>query len=340
MNKIGIDKISLTTKEFRLENLNLLGRKLNIAPNETNVLPMYTDLKGKQVEANSLYFNGGATYDISAKGLMVTFNPSKNLHPFNLTSTGKELNNQIKLVEKELKSIGIVTNIEDMKLSRFDLAKNQTMQHPQSMYHDGLKYLKGKRSESRQAPDGFYIGNKSHESLFYNKYKQLKYDKIEVIAPERLARFEARFRNTETVRRYTTISSLNELKSIENEDIDSMYKTYLNKVVFTRVNIGIQSLIDFESEAQLYQSLKSQYPKGYFNYYLNLNSAEYVLSKFGSMENFIRFLESVGENRMSIHRKVNKLKDLISTHSFLSSKKGKQVTPLTLLNEIKERFAA
>lgn len=339
MDTIGIDKILLTTKEFRLENLTLLGRKSNIKPNNDSTLPIFKDLQGSSVEANSLYFNGGANYDISGKGLMVSFNPSKSSHPYNLTSTGKELNNVIGLVEREMKSIGILANIDSMKLSRLDLAKNQVMTYPVGMYHDGLRYLKGKRSESRAAPDGFYIANKSHETLYYNKFKELKFNKIDIIAPEQLARLEARLKKTDSVKRYTDINSLKELRTLEHTDIDFLYKSYLNKVVFTRANIGVQSLIDFDSEVQLFKTLKAQKPKGYFNYWLTLNSVEALLNNFGSIENVVRFLEQAGENRMSIHRHVVKLKDLISTRAFLSANK-KEVTPMLLLNEIKERFAA
>lgn len=342
MDTIGIDKILITTKDYRIKDLSdrsIFGRN-RTEPQGGAALPIYSDLNDNKYDANSFYHNGKkAIYDISTKGLAIHFNPSKELHPYNLVSAGDTLNKKIAEVEKEMQSIGIVTNIDTMKLSRFDLAKNQSMQYPLPMYHEALKYLKGKRSDSRTAPDGYYIGNKSHETIFYNKSKELKFRKVDAITPDNFARFEPRFKSTDAVKRYTTITSLNDLKKVDATDIDSMYKSYLNKVIFTRSKLGTQMLIDFNSEAQLFNSLKAQMPKGYFNYWLNINSIDSLLIRFGSIEGVKLFLVNAGENRMTIHRNIEKLQEIIATRGIILSSQN-EVTPITLLHEIKEKFAA
>lgn len=342
MNKIGIDKILLTTKEFRVKNLsdtNIFGRNVNIQQGGAP-LPIYSDLDNNRIDANSFYHNGQkGIYDISTKGLAISFNPSKDLHPYNLISTGVELNNRIEDIKKELNSIGILTDINTMKLSRFDLAKNNQMQYPLPMYHEGLKLLKGKRSDSRSAPDGFYVGNKSHETIFYNKGKELKHRKIEAITPDNYLRVEPRYRNTDAVKRYTTIASTYDLINIDSSDIDTMYKSYLQNVIFSRAKVGSQMLIDFDNEIQVYNALKKQMPKGYFNYWLQINSIDTLLDMFGSIDNVKRFLSDAGETRQTIHRNINKIKELIATRGVLSSSR-KDVTPISLLNEIQEKFVA
>ncbi len=342
MGNIGIDKILITTKDFRVKDLKntvVFGRNVSIKQGGA-ALPIYSDLNDNKIDANSFYHNGKkAIYDISTKGLAIHFNPSKQLHPFNLISAGDTLNKHLAEVEKEMHSIGIVTNIDTMKLSRFDLAKNQSMQYPLPMYHEALRYLKGKRQESLAAPDGYYIGNKSHQTIFYNKAKELKHSKVEAITPENFARLESRFKSTDAVKRYTTITSLNELKRIDAADIDSMYKSHLNKSVFTRSQLGTQMLIDFNNEIQLYSTLKSQMPKGYFNYWLNINSIDALLVRFGSIEGIKQFLSDAGENRMTIHRNIEKLQEIIATRGVILSSRN-EVTPITLLHEIKEKFAA
>jgi hypothetical protein len=342
MDNVGIDKILLTTKEFGVKNLSntdIFGRNVSIKQGGGE-LPIYRDIEGTPIQANSFYHNGQkAIYDISTKGLAIAFNPSKDLHPYNLISTGKELNNRIEDIKTELKSIGILTDINAMKLSRFDLAKNQPMDFPLPMYNEGLKFLKGKRSDSRSAPDGYYVGNKSHETIFYNKGKELKFRKVEAITPENFLRVEPRFRNTDSVKRYTTIQSVYDLTNIDSSDIETMYKTYLKNVIFSRSKFGSQILIDFDNEIKFYNSIKSKMPKGYFNYWLQINSIDSLLNMFGSVENVKRFLTDAGENRMTIHRNLSKVKELIATRGILSSTR-KEVTPISLLNEIREKFVA
>ena len=226
-----------------------------------------------------------------------------------------------------------------MKLSRFDLAKNQSMEFPLPMYNEGLKFLKGKRSDSRSAPDGYYVGNKSHETIFYNKGKELKFRKIDAITPENFLRVEPRFRNTDSVKRYTNIQSVYDLTNIDSSDIETIYKTYLKNVIFSRSKFGSQVLIDFDNEIKFYNSIKSKMPKGYFNYWLQINSIDSLLNMFGSVENVKRFLIDAGENRMTIHRNLSKVKELIATRGILSSTR-KEVTPISLLNEIREKFVA
>jgi hypothetical protein len=98
-------------------------------------------------------------------------------------------------------------------------------------------------------------------------------------------------------------------------------------------------LIDFENEAQLFNSLKAQMPKGYFSYWLNINSIDALLIRFGSIEGVKQFLSNAGENRMTIHRNIEKLQEIIATRGVILSSRN-EVTPITLLHEIKEKFAA
>jgi hypothetical protein len=118
-----------------------------------------------------------------------------------------------------------------------------------------------------------------------------------------------------------------------------MYKTYLKNVIFSRSKFGSQILIDFDNEIKFYNSIKSKMPKGYFNYWLQINSIDSLLNMFGSVENVKRFLTDAGENRMTIHRNLSKIKELIATRGILSSTR-KEVTPISLLNEIREKFVA
>lgn len=343
MKQAGIDKIVLTTtdvKPYNLADRQIWGKNANIKQGGGE-LPIYSDLEGNIEEANAFYHNSaktGANYSYNQKGVSIQFNPSKKLHPFNLISTGKELNNYIKAIEQEAKEIMSV-DFGNMNLCRFDLAKNREMSQPVSIYHSGLRLLKGRRADSREQPNSYYIGNKSHTTTFYNKKEQLLNYNINAITPEFFMRGEARFLTTNSVSRYTGIKTLNQLINASTEDLEQSYKTYLNKLCFSRANVGEQMRIDFTDDIELFNKLKSQKAKGYFNYWLQVMSIDKIMEQFGSIEMLGLFLREAGENRQNIHRHISKVRELIHLKGFIDSRKNK-VTDVALLEEIREKFAA
>lgn len=340
-NTIGIDKIELTTKDFGVEKITreIFGINANTKQGNTE-LPVYFDLTGDSLKANSYYHNGKiASYNVNKHGLMVSFNPSTKYHPYNLISTGDKLARVVSEVSKELKQIGIHTDINQAKIVRADLTRNTLLSNPFSVYMSGLRLLKGKRQSNTEYPDGYLIKNKQHQTIFYDKGLKLQLDKTPIPIPPNFARGEVRATKNKTVNRYFQINTIPDLLETPSEEINRFFKDYLNNTIFKRVEFGEQSLIDFDSEIHLYHTLKARKPKGYFNEWLHLCSIDTILSMFGSLRGLELFLKECGENRMTIHRNIKRVQELIQIRGMLSGIR-KELTPTELLHELQTKLTA
>lgn len=339
---VGIDKILISTPDYAVKDLtnrDVWGANINYKPG-SGALPLYSDYSGNQIEANNFYHNGKkATYDINQRGLSITFNPSKAYHPYNLTTTGDDLNRYVDEVVKELNTIGLRANIDTMKLNRVDVAQNNSMSFPVNVYQNGLRYLKGKRQESREAPNGYYVSNKQHQAIFYDKEAELLSRDIIGITPPNFMRVEARLVKHKSVIRHIHADTLHALLNTSAPDINQHYKSYLNNVIFSRSKIGEQLILDFYNETKFYNDLKAQKPKGYFNYWLQVNSIDALLDMFGSIACIEAFIYEAEQNRMTAYRNVQKVKELIATKELISTSRN-EITPTSLLNEIRVKFAA
>jgi hypothetical protein len=344
---IGIDKIALHTRDFKpldLTDASLWGVNANRKQGSIGELPTWKDSKGHEIKANGFHHNTDLfNLTIDYKGCNISFNPSKIKHEYNLLSTGVEFKETISTIETEINKICSL-DFKNMSLCRFDLARNESMDFPISMYFGGLRLLKGKRSESRNEPEGFYIGNRTHQSIFYNKETGLKYSlgNSNFITPPNFMRGECRYLKSLSVKRYANgIRNINDLFELSPSDLDLSYKNYFNKVIFVRSKLGLQLKIDWNDEIELFKALKKDKPKGYFSYWLQLNSINNLMDQFGSMQSVKDFISSdeLGESTSARYRNLQKLEQLIALRGQLDKQRN-VVNDASLLQEIKQRFVA
>jgi hypothetical protein len=359
---LGIDKICLSTTDYQIKNLELLKYKPiggDIIINKGGLLPnvgeVYADLKGNKIEAHSLYSNQTiGHYDISnIKGLQIHFNPSKVYHDYVLTNTGEGLNNCLKAVKNEADAIGIKVNLDNMKLIRLDIAKQQSLKLPLLAYHSAYNLIKGKRTETAKMPNGHYIGNKTHETCFYGKQQELVlHQKLKEYSfagsmPPNLLRIEARLKNGKGVMRYTNLKNIQELSKCSEGDIENLYSSYLKNILFTTKHSGKQLILNFSSEVEFFNGLKQIYPRSYFNEWLSINGVGEVLNRFKDIETLNTFFLMCGEGqnestkRKNAYMFTNRIKYLISQYHALNNKlliNTDELTPLNLLDELKNKF--
>jgi len=344
---IGIDKIALHTRDFKpldLTDRSVWGIASNQKQGSSGDIPTWVDSKGHTTQANSVYHNNELfNLTIDYKGCNIQFNPSKIKHQYNLLSTGVEFKETISTIETEINKVCSL-DFKNMSLCRFDLARNESMDFPISMYFGGLRLLKGKRSDSRNEPEGFYIGNRTHQSIFYNKETGLRYSlgNSNFITPPNFMRGECRYLKSLSVKRYANgIRNINDLFALSPSDLDLSYKNYFNKVIFVRSKLGLQLKIDWNDEIELFKALKKDKPKGYFSYWLQLNSINNLMEQFGSMQSVKDFISSdeLGESLSARYRNLQKLEQLIALRGQLDKQRN-VVNDASLLQEIKQKFVA
>jgi len=338
---IGIDKISLQTKDYSIKQFSnrIFGIKANMPPNSQG-LPTYSDLSGQEIQANSVYHNGlYANYDINKKGLLISFNPSKVYHPYNLVSTGDELGNVIQNINSELAQIGILTSLETARVVRADITRNIQLDEPFQCYMQAFRLIRGKRQETKEYPDGYLVSNSLHQTCFYDKGKKLELDKENCIIPKNFGRGEVRAIKGKAVSRYFNFSTLGDLLETDEREITASYKTYLTEIIFNSKNTSEQMSIMFEDEISFFHKLKEKSSRGYFNEWLQVCSIDEIFRMFGSIKNLELFLRECGENRTNIHRFVKKINDIILVRGQLGNIR-KQRTATEQLNEIQNKLIA
>jgi hypothetical protein len=340
----GIDKVILTTSDFQVTDLkHPLFVKKSVVKGDGE-LPRYTDLKGQTIEANNFYINEPhliATYDFNQRhGLRIVFNPSKKTHPYILSGTGDALNRVSDKITAELNSLGLNVNLDSMSINRLDLAKNCEMTYPLWQYQKAFSMLKGKRAQTKEFGDTYYIGNKSHETCFYDKRFELMSNRINVSdLPENFMRGENRFKKTNQVKKHTGLNSFHELKNVSDDYLNECRVKFLSDVIFSRSKLGQQLMIDYDSEIQFFKRIKESYKKSYFLYWLSLQAIDGLLMKFGNLKNIEKFLLDAGENRKVVWSSINRLKELSATATLFKSD-SEQLTASDLLSEIKLKFAS
>jgi hypothetical protein len=340
--KTGIDKIALHTTDFEVRNYSntIFGINSNRRQGLKEGLPVFRDLNGAEVEANSFYHNSTlANYDINKKGLKISFNPSKQFHPYNLISTGEALESVINSIETELSEIGIKTNLNSSKIVRADITKNAILEAPFEFYLPALRLIRGKRQETTEYPNGYLISNSLHQTIIYDKAKKLELDEATCIIPKNLFRGEVRATKGKAVSRFFNFSKLSELMELHSSELDNSYKTYMSEIIFNSKNTEQQLSISFEDEVQFFQSLQEQFPRGYFNEWLNIFGIDYLLIKFGSLNNIQILFRESGQSRTNIYRFTKTIQRLIETRGQLSNLR-REKTASEQLHEIKTKLIA
>jgi hypothetical protein len=343
---LGIDKIALTTRDFSVNNIT--KELFAINPNTKQgggELPIFTDLSGQKLEANSYnHFSKkiGAYYGVNKHGLKIEFNPSNIYHPYNLITAGEQLNQTYNLIQKDLKNIGINVDLSEMKTTRVDIASQDEMQHHPLIYSNAFRQLNGNRQSKKEEPNSFYFQNKEHQVCFYNKREQLldKYGNgYELNVPKNFMRAEIRALKSGSVLRNIGIKKASEILLLDFDTCKNIRDDYMNKNIFNLRQLGKQQVINFESELKQWQHTRERFPKGYLKHYLALNGVNELLLRFGGFEGIGLFLREAGESRKVINSHLKYLKTLVLERAFLT-KESNEITTEILIKELAKKFAA
>lgn len=334
----GIDGIHLTSKDYQIRDISMLKQAgwRQSASGEIGEQAdiLIRDANEKEIRATKIYNNEQkiAKYDISAYGILMHFNPSKVYHDYNLISTGKDLKYLTKSIQKEVSSIGIDLNINEMRLSRLDLSKQAVMKYPVYQYSSAFRLLHAKRSAKKEYPSGYYFHNKKRETIFYDKALESKLDEVNFM------RGETKWKDTKTVQSATKIISLHQLNETSNEDLNGIYSKHLISNVFCRKEIGMQSVLDFSNEVEIFKSLKDERGRSAWKDYLLMMELDVHLSDIGGVERFIEMCAKVGYSRAQRFRIQSELKQMIHLKSFMDGRRQK-VSASALLDEVYQKFA-
>lgn len=358
IHSAGIDKVVLTTPDFKMRNPMSNGRwtlvpaKMKLSKDMPGQPYLDTDMEGNEYRGQRMFANAettGATYEAKRMGgefrLMIAFNPSKMAHPYTLAGTRSDaFRHSIKRIADEAAALDLDVDISKMNLSRVDVAKQSRMAHPVWQYGDAFRMLNGgKRMEKREYEGGYLFANKQTQCLFYDKVAEMQANGLsQSIAGEtNLMRAEMRSLKTENVGRVLNISTLADLCRMEHDEVDHAYTKQMSRKVFKSQAEWTQLSLNLDDEIALLKRCREAYNStNYALRYLAMQGdMDAHISRLGGMESFKDMLVQSGMRRETAWRVEQDIIKMMKIKA-QADRIRSILTPAMLLDELAVTFLA
>lgn len=336
----GIDKVGLHTRAYMVKDLSGWdkkgGEKVGEAP------PVFIrDGNGQDVPGTGFYMNAGpVNIDLSPKGLLVSFNPSKIRHPYHLLTDPSEVGRIGDDVQRTLKRNGVLVNIDAMQTIRVDLAKQRQLTHPLNAYGQALSSLKGKRMTGHQYPDGYSFRNTQREATFYNKTRELHEKSGMTISEGRLGRMEMKWKKGRPLAKDFQLSSFGDLRKDAPEHLTAVYHDALNRDVFRTDTKAVQMVLSFDTEVSIMRQYLSAGRGGAYRYLLDMHTGAHV-EALGGWESFGQLLREAGMKDRTARHTLQQLRSQAQRAAMVNARRdAKAVNVHTLIEELRHTYAA
>jgi hypothetical protein len=333
----GIDKLIITTQDFRINDASKSGltlrhwnTDLDTGNQEQPIL--FTDKAGKPIHGASAFINDEQyAININRNGLQVVFNPSKAYHPYKLCNDSKVLQERLETLAKGIKEKGFILDIEQAKISRIDLAKNANMEQPCIAYSPVFSWLNIKRAKrTAMYPDGYTSNNNRLGLIFYNKGKELRENKILVINDDKVMRCELQYKGTQSVCKRTGIGNIRSLIETGIQPLSDLYNETLLNDIFKNQESG-QYPISYEGTKETLENLRRQYGQQALNYFYSIHGVSSIITEVGSLQAFESMLYEIGYHRNTVYKHKTRMMKLMKLQSNIIKKShiGKLYKELT-----------
>lgn len=332
----GIDYLTLTTTDYTIKSISGMGQirciRQGKTEDESQILRLNKEFgQVEMIRADKLYFNEKDIYQctIDNRGIAVTFNPSKILHPFNLVTDTKEVKRIGDLVSRKLSEQGIRFVLETANVSRIDLTKQDILPRGFSTYVQAFSLLRGKRMKKTNWHTGYRWGNTQSEVQAYDKGVEAK------IPINNLIRFEDKFKHTDVVRKLCGFMNYGDVLKADTNQLTAIYNRYITDKLFSD-KVGYQMALDFDNEVDKLKNFKEAGRNAVMKYLL-CSSLETFILRFGRIDVLFEIMAKAGFNRSTISRERQNILKLLQ-YAQVSEKS--EFTILDLVNELKLRFAS
>ncbi len=336
----GVDKVGLHSQAYTVKTLDGWaekgGRKVGEDP------PVFLrNGNGEAIPGIGFFLNTPtANFDLSPKGLLVSFNPSKIRHSYQLLTDPREVGRIGDDVQRILKANGVLVNVNAMQTIRVDLAKQRQLTHPLNAYGEALSNLKGKRMTGHQYPDGYSFRNTQREHTFYNKTRQL-YEKVGMsITESRLGRMEAKWKKGRPLAKDFQLSSFGDLCKADPEHLTTVYRDALHRDVFQTNPKAVQTILSFDTEVSILRGYLSKGRNGAMRYLLDLHTGPHVAA-LGGWDAFGQLLREAGMKDRTIRHTLQQLRSQAQRAAMVNARRDvTAVNVHTLIEELKHAYAA
>jgi hypothetical protein len=262
------------------------------------------------------------------------FAGGNNYHPVDFNGTRDALQQ----AEKQLRDVGIKTNIETAKISRLDSFRNVVADEPFSCYQSVLALLSGSRMKQRGYENGFLWENKSQQVCVYDKLQKMRHDRLPVVGlPTNSIRFEHRMLQSRKVRDALSFANVKELLD-DYDRIGVVYRETMKKQLFKYSAPDVEVLFASELEADM-RFYQAHYGARWFQKYF-MDFGMFSLLQKTNVETLIGVVDKVVENKMKKSRLKRDLQKVRFASAALSLVPASSRTNGELYRELQEKLLA
>ena len=340
MGYAGIDKVGLHTKAYHVHTLNGWtekgGRTVGEAP------PVFLrDGQGTPVEGAGFFLNAGnVNVDLSPKGLLVSFNPSKARHAYHLLTDPAEVGRIGDEVQTTLQRHGVLVNVDAMQTVRIDMARQRQLTHPLNVYGQALSHLQGKRMTGHQYPDGYAFRNTQRQAVFYNKTRELHEQKGMGIPESRLGRMELRWTKGRPLAKDFQLSAFGDLRKADPAHLTTVYRDTLQRDVFRVDPKAVQLVLNYDTEATVLRGYREAGRGGVMKYLLDMHAGPHVMA-LGGWDAFGQLMRDAGYPDRTVRHTLQQLRQQAQRAAMVNAGRDKAAVNLhTLLDELRTVYAA
>lgn len=343
MHTQGIDKIAIATKEFRVDANSHLLRVTphTYAPNDPNPKDeaiLFNDQRGRNAHYNHKNFN----LDISDLGLSIHFNPSKCLHPYNLTNDSNEIQQVWDFIRDEAKAAGVlIAPDNELKLWRVDVARNDEMSNPAAFYAPLFQSLRGKRMHKVEYSDTYTFRNTARDIEFYDKTQDVTAKQPGVMIADNVMRCELRAKNSKSVGSIYKLNDLSTLLKVGEEYRIEKYTTTITNTIFAPGNRSDQlafSSMNHPDQIRELASYIKKYPRNALLHFAAAKGLDVILDIFGNIENYQLCMIQAGISEKDSYKQVRRFQQSLDFASLFTNK-TKEQNITRMYDEVYTKFA-
>jgi len=263
------------------------------------------------------------------------FSIPKVYHGDNYYSVGREGTQAVlKAVEGELAQNGIITNLQEAKISRIDTFSNIQAEEPFLSYSPVFSLLTGSRQQRRDYGTTFLWQNTQQELCAYDKNEEASRRGIVTgTYPANTLRMEYRLLNKKKIDSTLGFSSVKELPE-KWEEVKAKHKQAWQRLF--KYEVGELEVI---ASKQVFSELlyfKGKYGRNYLDYYLKAVGSD-TLARLAGVEVLKQAIENIENDRNKVYRAVKKLEQARTELQLLREEPASSKTLSTLYKELKEK---
>lgn len=217
-----IDTLKVSLSDYHVSDstqLRLKPATIDLSTGEqVGCYTLWKASSGSAVEGSGAYWNGDTLrVDVTPKGDSVQcfveaslpkYATGDNLSPIDRNAVQVALRN----IERQLRDIGIGTNIETARLSRIDTFRNVLADEPFTTYTPVLSLMRMRRQRSRDYGTTFLFSNSQQETCIYDKRAEMKHRGLDVSrVPPNVMRFEHRLKTGRKIRSTLGVGTVGDL---------------------------------------------------------------------------------------------------------------------------------